>query len=321
MVLRTILPVKKSSWEISHEDFIFSIGSCFADCLAERLISHQFKVIDNPFGILYNPLAIVSNLLKKKALKEEYVVKNNRYFHYDFHSEISGESKEELTEKIGFALNETTSWLAKTNYLVITLGTAFVYYLKEKNISVANCHKMPSDIFFKKMLSPEEIVQSFDQLIKYLNKINPAIKILLTVSPVRHLKDSLELNSVSKSILRLTTWQLTEKYPDKIAYFPSSEIMLDELREYRFYKEDMIHITSQAESYIWQHFSETFFSKNTIELNKEISELVAALSHRPFQPQSDDHLKFLLNTQEKAIKLNDKVAVKDLLQKLALKLE
>ncbi len=324
MVFRTILQSKKSSWEISHEDFVLSIGSCFADCISTKLSENEFKVSGNPFGIIYNPLNIVNNLIesdKEYLTCKNHVYRNGKFYHYNFHSEINANTEVELETQINLIFLNKEEQLKRAHYLIITLGTAFVYFLKDSEIPVANCHKMPSQLFIKKMLSPEEIVVAFERLLKHLNNINPKIKIILSISPVRHLKDTLELNTVSKSILRLASWQLTDKYPDKITYFPAFEIMMDDLRDYRFFKEDMIHPTPQAENYIWERFSETFFSKNTIELNKEISELRASISHKPFHPQSPEYNTFLVKTIEKAKKLNDKVSVKGILEKLALKLE
>ena len=323
MIFRTTLPVKKSSWNITHEDFILSLGSCFADCMSERLEQNQFKVSGNPFGIIYNPLSIVQNLISSvsETLPDEnlYAI-NGKTYHYNFHSEIFGENKDDLSVKIETINKSISKSLKSANYLIITLGTAFIYLLKKGDIPVANCHKMPAQLFYKKMLSVEEIILHFGKLLSFLTVDNPDAKIILTVSPVRHIKDTLELNAVSKSVLKLASWQLSEKYPDRIAYFPSCEIMMDDLRDYRFYKEDMIHPTKQAENYIWEHFCETFFDKNTIEINKEIAEIFFALGHRPFHPDSVQHQEFLLKTMDKAKKLNDKVAVKSLLEKVALKL-
>ena len=324
MVFRTIIPSKKSTWEISHGDFILSIGSCFADCISTKLSESELKVNGNPFGIIYNPLSIIENLIQPIDANfngDNIINQNSRFFHYNFHSEINGNSKADLENKIKLVFEKKDHDLKTANYLTITLGTAFVYFQKDKNMPVANCHKMPSQLFTKRMLSASEIIDAFETLLDYLKITNPKLKIILSISPVRHLKDTLESNAVSKSILRLATWQLTEKYPDKISYFPAYEIMMDDLRDYRFYKEDMIHPTVQAENYIWERFNETFFSKNTIEINKEIIELLASISHKPFHPNSPEYSQFLLVIQDKAKKLNDKVSVKGVLEKLALKLE
>ncbi|MBC7391050.1 MAG: GSCFA domain-containing protein [Opitutaceae bacterium] len=322
MVFRTLFQSKKSSWEISHEDFILSIGSCFADCISTKLSENEFKVSGNPFGIIYNPLNIVQNLIVPFSKEDDKIInQNGRYFHFNYHSELNGNSKADLETKIKSVVERKNNDIKSADYLIITLGTAFVYFLKEGNVPVANCHKMPSHLFTKRMLSADEIVVELEKLLTYLNITNPKSKIILSISPVRHIKDTLELNTVSKSILRLATWQLMEKYPDRIAYFPAYEIMMDDLRDYRFYKEDMIHPTPQAENYIWERFSETFFSKNTIELNKEIAELLASIGHKPFHADSIEYRQFLRSTREKANKLNDKVSVKGVLEKLALKLE
>ncbi len=325
MLFRTELHPKKPRFQISHSDKILSFGSCFADCMGERFEHFQFDIQSNPFGVLYNPLSIFGNsenALKFNELNFINIIESREtFFNYQFHSQISGTSAEELVEKTKQINRSVSERLSSTDYLFITLGTAFVYYLKGTTISVANCHRKPADYFDKKMLSVEEIVSSFKQFYKQLNLQNPNCKILITVSPVRHTKDTLELNAVSKAVLRLACHQITELESDNVAYFPAYEIMMDDLRDYRFYKEDLIHPNQQAETYIWEKFAETYFSAETQNLNKEIGEIQTALNHRAFNKDGQDHLSFLKKIEEKITQVSDKISVFRLLEKMALKLK
>jgi len=324
MLFRTEIHPKKSSFEISHADKIFSIGSCFADCMGNRFQDAQFHIYSNPFGVLYNPLSIFGNLehaLRKEAIKTDQIVESRAsYFHYQFHSEINAHSVSSLLEQV-HAINQSVSEsLANANFLFITLGTAFVYYLKQTSVSVANCHRQPADVFDKRMLSVDEIVKAFNQFYEQLKIQNPNIKIVITVSPVRHIKDTLELNVVSKAILLLSCHEIVKQNAHNVSYFPAYEMMMDDLRDYRFYKEDMIHPTVQAESYIWEKFAECYFSEETLKINKEIAEIQTALSHRPFNIETEEYVRFIKKTEAKILKLCDKIPSTRLLEKLALKL-
>lgn len=324
MIFRTELHPKKSSFQISHSDKLLSIGSCFADCMGNRFEDAQFNIQSNPFGVLYNPLSIFGNLeraLNKEAIDTDQIIESRAsFFHYQFHSEINAKFVSEFEEKSNAINHSVSECLADANYLFITLGTAFVYYLKGTNVSVANCHKQPADAFDKKMLSVDEIVQAFDQFYEHLMLQNPNIKILITVSPVRHTKDTLELNAVSKAVLRLSCHEIVKRNANNVSYFLAFEIMTDDLRDYRFYKEDMIHPTIQAETYIWQKFAECHFSEETLKINKEIAEIQSALSHRPFNTETEEYERFIKKTEEKILKLKHKIPSNRLLEKLALKL-
>lgn len=324
MLFRTELYPKKSSFQISHSDKLVSIGSCFADCMGNRFHEAQFDIQSNPYGVLYNPFSVFGNLeraLNKEAIEASQIIDYKAsYFHYQFHSDINANSILEFSDKANAINHSVLESLTNANYLFITLGTAFVYFLKDTAISVANCHRQPAEIFEKRMLSVDEIVQAFGQFYRCLKVQNPNIKILVTVSPVRHTKDTLELNAVSKAILRLSCHEIVRRNENNVSYFPAFEIMTDDLRDYRFYKEDMIHPTIQAETYIWEKFSESYFGEETLKINKEIAEIQSALSHRPFNTETEEYGKFIKNTEAKILKLNDKIQSNWLLEKLALKL-
>jgi len=322
MRFRTELKLQKSALQISHSNKILSIGSCFAECIGNRLHNLQFDTLSNPFGILYNPISIFQNLencLVETLDKEEVLESRNIFFHYQFHSQIHAHSKNVLLEKVEAIQNETKARIHETNFLFLTLGTSYVYFLNGK--SVANCHKMPLKNFTKRFLTIEEITTQFEKLYATLQKANPEINIILTVSPVRHTKDTLELNSVSKSILRLACHHISEKHQKAVAYFPAYELLIDDLRDYRFYAEDLIHPNFQAEEYIWEKFSDMFFSESTISTNHHIEEIERGLSHRAFHPTSEEHRLFLDSLASKIKKLENKVKTTGLLEKLALKLD
>jgi hypothetical protein len=196
----------------------------------------------------------------------------------------------------------------KADWLIITYGTAWVYELLETKEVVANCHKMPQTLFAKSLMTQKKVLDSFETMYGLLKSFNPNIKIIVTVSPVRHLKDTLELNSVSKSVLRVACHTLTEQYHD-VLYFPSYEIMMDDLRDYRFYKSDMIHPTKDAEEYIWEKFVERFFDDSLKSFLKKWGEIRTALAHKPFHPTSSSHQKFLHQTLKKLLELKALVNV------------
>lgn len=311
MEFRTKLLVKPIH-SIALSDTLLTIGSCFADDIGSRLQENKFKVLKNPFGTVYNPLSI-HNLLNlaiemQSPSTENFVERDGYFYHYDFNSHGYNRSQELLKEKLETQLKGGYDALAKSNYLIITYGTSWVYENKETKNTVANCHKMAQHNFEKFLLTQKRIVESFESMYAKLKKLNPACQIILTVSPVRHIKDSLELNSVSKSILRLTCHTLTELFQD-VAYFPAYEIMMDDLRDYRFYKPDMLHPSDQAIEYVWEKFGDAFFNSDVKNFIEQWGEIQAALNHKPFNPKSKKHQDFLKNLLEKLYEFRGKVDV------------
>ncbi|MGB5929628.1 MAG: GSCFA domain-containing protein, partial [Cyclobacteriaceae bacterium] len=278
---------------------IVSIGSCFADCMGRRLLEYKFETLTNPFGVLFNPLSVASLLLaalRGNQLDPERIVeRNGRYFHFDLHSCFHSKSPDELMEKGNKALAETAEKLKMADHLIITLGTAYAYRHLATDRHVANCHKMPQGIFAKELLSPRVIEEALSELVGELTRLPGNPSVTMTVSPVRHIKDTIPLNNVSKSTLRLVVHNLTTQH-EAIRYFPSYELMMDDLRDYRFYKEDMLHPTPQAEGYIWKKFIETTFDDEAFSFTKEWKKMRNALSHRPLNPGSKEHKDFILKT-------------------------
>ena len=308
---RTDLDITPSSIKINLQDRVLLIGSCFTNNIGDQLVRNKFSALVNPLGTIFNPLSInkllCSSLGDRAKIEEGYGINGDIHFHYDFHSQFSSTDKNQLETKIAESLNKTADFIKSTKWLIITWGTAFVYEnLNNKDI-VANCHKMPASNFNKRLLTQEEIVTDFEKLISQL----PAdIQIILTISPVRHTKDTIELNSVSKSVLRLSSHVLKNSYSN-VHYFPSFEIMMDDLRDYRFYASDMLHPNDVAIDFIWDKFLSTYFDETTKEFLVEWKKISNSLKHRPFNPTSADHQKFLIDIKDALNKLSAQVDVKE----------
>ncbi len=321
MDFRTELILKPSSWSINLKDPILTIGSCFAQSIGQRLLDNKFPVSVNPFGTTYHPLSI-HKLLQYASFQEyptdhTFLENNNIHFNYNFHSEFNGLSRSELQNQLQQIIASVHYRLKDCKVLILTYGTSWIYERKDTGESVANCHKMNSALFTKRLTNPEEIKESLENTFKTLKSINPDLKIILTISPVRHIKDTLELNSLSKSILRVACHQLSEKY-EAVKYFPAFEIMMDDLRDYRFYKNDLIHPTEMAEDYIWDKFSACYFNQQTINFLNQWKEIKKALSHRSFHPSSNSHQKFLHETLTRLEELKSDMDVQEEINQIKL---
>ncbi len=316
---RTSLRPIQSISKIALNQPILTVGSCFADAMGSRFKKFKFDAQANPFGVLFNPVSIhkaLDHALSNQPITEKSVFQNRDiFYHYDFHSGFSALDAATLTTTINNTISATHEYLKKTKWLIITYGTALVYTLKESKTVVANCHKMPSTIFVKSLLTEKMVTESFAALHARLLTITPDINIVLTVSPVRHIKDTLELNAVSKALLRLACHSLSEEYAN-VQYFPAYEIMVDDLRDYRFYNPDMIHPTSVAEEYIWDHFLTCFVDEPTQLFIEEWHHILKELNHKPFHPESPDHQKFIRKLLERMDGIATKVNVANELQQL-----
>jgi hypothetical protein len=268
---------------IDHGTRIMTVGSCFADNIGQKLSENKFVTMVNPLGVCYNPVSIHKGFLMTEATADHYIESQGTWRHFDFHSQFSGPDKSELTEDLSTKLKNVRAF--EPDVLMITYGTAWAY--RYKNNIVANCHKRPASEFDKILLTPEEIVTSFESLRKSFRK-----KIILTLSPVRHIKDTLELNSVSKSVVRLAIHEIQKKFPD-VDYFPAYEIMMDDLRDYRFYETDMIHPSAVAIDYIWNKFGERYFTTPAIDIMNRWQKLRISINHRAFHAGTAQHKEFL----------------------------
>lgn len=304
MEFRTVVTIPKSLSCFTQDDRIILLGSCFVEHIGAKLAENKFSVDINPFGILYNPLSIAASLeklLHPKHFSPADLFEHEGVYHsFAHHSRFPFPSPEESLTEINTRLFASSRNLLDATKLIITFGTAYIYKLKSDHRIVSNCHKLPDRFFYRERLSVEAIVEKWEQVCMAIWEQNPRLDILFTVSPVRHWKDGAHTNQISKSILLLASEELCMRFPEKVTYFPSYEIMMDELRDYRFYGDDMIHPSGKAIDYIWERFTESFFSQEIRSLLKEWKNIQKALHHKPFQPQSEAYHSFITQTLLKA---------------------
>lgn len=279
MEFTTKINIPKAAFSITHQDKLLLLGSCFTENIGHYLKQLQFQANINPFGIIYNPISIFGNLDKiiqhKIYLENDLLLHNELYLSLDHHGQFSGTDKTDVLSTINSKITQSNADFKSTKFIIITLGTAFAYTHLEQNRIVANCHKIPNNAFEKRLLSIEEIKSSFNSIKKKLNDKT----ILFTVSPVRHWRDGAIENQRSKSILIESIHQLIAENSNCF-YFPAYELMMDELRDYRFYAEDMLHPNTVAVKYIWERFQDTYFSEPTKEMNLEIEKINLLRQHR-----------------------------------------
>ncbi|WP_396184923.1 GSCFA domain-containing protein [Flavobacterium sp.] len=309
MQFRTQIPIPKSNFPIDYNSKIVSLGSCFAENMAKKLDYYKFQNNCNPFGIIFNPVSIEKMIYR--IVNQIFYSENDIFFHnerwhcYEVHSDWSNYNAAEFLENLNAVLRTSLIQLFQASHIIITYGTSWVYRNTESNAIIANCHKVEQKEFKKEILSIETIEKSIQNTIGYFQIINPNVNFIFTVSPVRHLKDGVVENQLSKAHLISAIYQQlqTEQCKLNTEYFPSYEIMMDELRDYRFYAEDMIHPSEVAIDYIWQRFSETTISEENHSIMNEIEIIQKGLAHRPFNPNSQSHMQFLSKLQAKSTKL------------------
>jgi len=312
MQFRTQIPILKSKFKIDYTSKILSLGSCFAVNIAEKLDYFKFQNSCNPFGILFHPLAIEKllnlSLSKKQISESELIYHNERWHCFDVHSDLSNPNKDELVASLNSIVQNIRKDLEQATHLIITYGTSWVYRYMETNEIVANCHKVPQKQFEKELLSKETIQKSIENTIKLIESVNPNCNVIFTISPVRHIKDGFIENQWSKANL-ISALHTVLKDSSSIrplgarGLFPSYEIMMDELRDYRFYAEDMLHPNQVAIDYIWERFQQTYMSEIALTTMEKVANIQKSLSHKPFNPNSESHLKFESKLREKIAKL------------------
>lgn len=304
---RTEVIVSKSNFQLSVGSAFLTLGSCFADVIGQRLNQYKFPVSANPFGTVYNPISLYG-LLNEELDVNLFLEREGLWLHHNYHSDLRATSKTELTELIVSTNEETLSVLKNVDYLVLTYGTAWVYETTEGGQVVSNCHKVPQKQFHKRLLGMEEMIKAQGSFLDKVFQLNPNIKVLMTVSPVRHIKDGLSESQLSKSMLRVLC-DLAVSSHENVSYFPSYEMMVDDLRDYRYYKDDLIHPTDFAQDYIWDKFKEAYFDDRANFFIKEWSKIIAAKHHRPFNPNAISHQNFLKSTLRKVRELSGLVDV------------
>lgn len=316
MELYTRIDIPKDILTFTYDDRIMLLGSCFTENIGRHLDENKFRVDINPFGTLYNPAsvarAIRSLIQPEKYTSKEMFEHNGVYHSFTHHSRFSSASETEALEGINKRLEDSAEELKKITRLVVTFGSAYAYRLKSNGQIVANCHKLPDKMFTRERLSVDEIVKEWKELLLSLWEHNPKTKVMLTVSPIRHWKDGAHGNQLSKSTLLLAADYLKEEFPGQVDYFPAYEIMMDELRDYRYYADDMVHPSSLAIEYIWQRFTESCLTKDTQSILKEWNEIIKAINHKPFQPDSEAYSRFIHQTLLKMEQLHEKMPFFDM---------
>lgn len=294
MQFRTTVKIESLKQKIGHNDSILSLGSCFADNIASRMAAAKFQITASPSGVLFNPESIASAIERYSRAAaptaEELREGDEGWYSFDFHSSLSHSEREVALAQMQQAVEQGAEALAKAKVVIVTFGTAWVYRLKENGRVVANCHKQHQSLFSREMLSIEEIVERYAPL---MEGVLAGKKVIMTVSPIRHLSDGLEANSLSKAILRVAIDKLAERY-DNVHYFPSFELLNDDLRDYRFYADDMTHPSAVAIDYIWERFEEYAFSAATIDIIKRLRKIADAVAHRPLNADTEAHRNFCL---------------------------
>ncbi|MFY0483389.1 GSCFA domain-containing protein [Flavobacterium sp. PLA-1-15] len=310
MQFRTQIPISKSNCQIDYNSKIVSIGSCFAENIGDKFEYFKFQNTVNPFGIIFNPVSI-EKIVRRVVEKDYYTGKdvffaNGRWHCFEVHSELSSSDKESFIEKLNQLIEHVFIAISQSTHIIVTYGTSWVYREKEYSEIVANCHKLPQKQFDKELLSVEVNQNSIRSTIDMVHQLNPDASLVFTVSPVRHIKDGFVENQISKAQLITALHSSISGFPSS-SYFPSYEIMMDELRDYRFYAEDMLHPNQTAIDYIWKLFAEAHFSTETFSVMTLVENIQKAINHRPFDENGAEHQKFLSNLQDKIKKIQEKV--------------
>ncbi|QFZ55129.1 GSCFA domain-containing protein [Oceanihabitans sp. IOP_32] len=307
MNLQTKIKLTQQSQNlIDYNSNLLLLGSCFVENIGKKLDHFKFNKLQNPLGILFNPKVIetlVFNAVNQKEYREEDVFFHNEQWHcFEAHSRLSNTSKENLLRDLNTAIQLTNQQIQKTTHIVITLGTAWIYNALETGKTVANCHKVPQEQFRREKMTVNAICKSLNHTVALVRRVNKNASMVFTVSPVRHLKDGFVENTLSKAHLITALHQIIN-HDEGLYYFPSYEIMMDELRDYRFYAEDMVHPNQVAINYIWEKFRDVWVSKDALQTMMEVDAIQKRLQHKPFNSKSEAHQKFLQNLDMKIKRL------------------
>jgi len=304
--LQTQVTIPPASKKISHDKYLLLLGSCFSEHIGEKLNRYHFNVCSNPTGILYNPCSIAQALIRiisaQPYTKEDLFYHQGLYKSWDHHSRFSHPDPEITLQNINDQLEKANQYYKKLDFLLLTPGTASVFYLSESRKAVANCHKFPQNNFIQKLLTPDLIVNTLSPVFEDLFNSNPSLTIVFSVSPVRYIQESLHKNLISKSHLLTAIYALEQRF-DQLYYFPAYEIMIDELRDYRFYNQDLIHPNETAISIIWEKFQKALLSEKAMAFIKDYTPVLQAREHRILFPELDSTKKFALSQIKEIEKL------------------
>ncbi|WP_411032380.1 GSCFA domain-containing protein [Spongiimicrobium sp. 3-5] len=308
MKLQTLIPLAKEDNPITYQSRLLLLGSCFSEHIGEKLNYYRFKTFQNPLGILFQPKAIeklISYAVEGKVLGKQDIFEHNGLWHcFDAHSDLSSTKEDDTIKQLNGQLEATREALKQATHIIITLGTAWVYKHKKTGSLVANCHKVPQKEFSKELLTIREIAQSLQKSMQLIRSINPRALIVLTVSPVRHLKDGFVQNQQGKAHLISAVHNVLAN--EDAVYFPSYEIVMDELRDYRFYAADMVHPNALAVNYIWEKFRDAWIAEEMFSTMDEINTVQKGLLHRPFNPETEQHRQFISTLNAKIAYLKKK---------------
>jgi len=298
----TSINIPQPDFRIDYQSKLYFTGSCFSENIGLRFKQLKFPVCVNPFGVQYNPFSITNSLhklLDKDCYYEEDLnFENELWFSFSHYTLFSDPDQQKCLDKINSSFSAAKNFISEADIIVITLGTSWAYLLKDTDQIVSNCHKLPAKRFNRTSLSTGQSVSELSTVIKRIKGINPQARFIFTVSPIRHWKDGAIENQRSKAELLLTIAQL-EKELNDVYYFPAYEIMMDELRDYRFYASDMLHPSDQAIDYIWKRFTDTYFTEETVKATAEIEQLINSLNHRPIHTSTNNYKKFIFSIRTK----------------------
>lgn len=306
MKFRTEIKLQPKKHTIDHGSHLVLLGSCFSENMEQKFDYFKFDQFTNPFGILFQPIAIEKAFAdcvdQKKYDQKDLIQHGNIWLSLHHHSNFNQRDAKIVLHHINTNIDKGHKALKKATHILITLGTSWAYRWNKDGSFVANCHKIPQASFSKELLSSEQIDMSLQNMISKVREINKEVQFIFTVSPVRHLKDGFEENNLSKSLLIAAIHKI--KNNERVHYFPSYEIMMDDLRDYRFYKRDLAHPSDEAVDYIWELFTNSWISQQAREIMIEIEEIQRSLLHRAFDPESEAHQEFLLRLKDKMQKLS-----------------
>ena len=305
---QTIVEISEFKWKTGYQKKNLFLGSCFTENVGNRMKILKYNTDINPFGILYNPISVANGLrilLEKRKFHKDDLIEHDGLWHSFFHhGRFSGTNMSETLEKINKRIHQSSTFLKEADFLFLTFGTSWIYEFKKTGQTVSNCHKIPANEFKRFRITIGEIVEEYREILPEIWKINPEMKVVFTVSPIRHWKDGAVDNQRSKATLLLSIDRLIQEFgSEKCVYFPAYEIVMDELRDYRFYADDMIHLSDVAVNHIWSVFEEYMIEKESITISEKVQKITKALNHKPFNPNSSEHLIFLERTLRQTEKL------------------
>lgn len=311
MQFRTEIKAKPYKHQLSYNDAVLFIGSCFSVNIHKKLQQLKFNTISNPFGIVYNPISLTKQLNRILTnlpyAKSELHYYNEQWLSLDHHSDFSSTNQDECLAQINNEIAGALDQIKSAKFIFITLGSSWVYRWNENNNVVSNCHKIPSKEFTKQLADVDFMINQMTSTMNAIKKVNPQVQFVFSVSPVRHLGDGHFENQVSKGRLFDLIYQIQNQF-ENAHYFSAYELLLDDLRDYRFYKDDLIHPSENAITYIWEYFSKAFFSDQTASTISKVEKVISAVNHRPFNPKSEAHQKFISKTLSQIKTLQDLVS-------------